>query len=146
MPDQTAVMDWASRYVLSWEVSVTMDDDFCVNALKSALRKHQTPEIFNTDQGAQYTGKAFTGTLKTHGVQISMDGKGRCMDNIFIERLWRSVKYEKIFLEEFETVPELLSGLKEYFKFYNFERPHQALVGKTPAEIYWGREVARKAA
>jgi putative transposase len=78
------------RYVLSWEVSVTMDDDFCVNALKSALRKHQTPEIFNTDQGAQYTGKAFTGTLKNHGVQISMDGKGRCMDNIFIERLWRS--------------------------------------------------------
>ena len=142
----TAVMDWASRYVLSWEVSVTMDDDFCVNALKSALRKHQTPEIFNTDQGAQYTGKAFTGALKDHGVQISMDGKGRCMDNIFIERLWRSVKYEKIFLEEFETVPELLSGLKDYFKFYNFERPHQSLVGKTPAEIYWGSEVARKAA
>jgi len=125
---------------------VTLDDDFCVNALKSALRKHKTPEIFNTDQGAQYTGKAFTGELKDHGVQISMDGKGRCMDNIFIERLWRSVKYEKIFLEEFETVPELLSGLKEYFKFYNFERPHQSLVGKTPAEIYWGREVARKAA
>ena len=91
-------------------------------------------------------GKAFTGELKDHGVQISMDGKGRCMDNIFIERLWRSVKYEKIFLEEFETVPELLSGLKEYFKFYNFERPHQSLVGKTPAEIYYGREVARKAA
>ena len=142
----TAVMDWASRYVLSWEVSVTMDDDFCVNALKSALRKHQTPVIFNTDQGAQYTGKAFTGALKDHGVQISMDGKGRCMDNIFIERLWRSVKYEKIFLEEFETVPELLSGLKEYFKFYNFERQHQSLVGNTPAEIYWGSEVARKAA
>ena len=90
----TAVMDWASRYVLS----VTMDDDFCVNALKSALCKHKTPEIFNTDQGAQYTGKAFTCELKDHGVQISMDGKGRCMDNIFIERLWRSVKYEKIFL------------------------------------------------
>jgi len=114
--------------------------------LKSALRKHKTPGIFNTDQGAQYTSKAFTGALKDHGVQISMDGKGRSMDNIFIERLWRSVKYEKIFLEEFETVPELLSGLKEYFKFYNFERPHQSLVGKTPAEIYWGREVARKAA
>jgi putative transposase len=142
----TAVMDWASRYVLSWEVSVTMDDDFCVNALKSALRKHQAPVIFNTDQGAQYTGKAFTGALKDHGVQINMDGKGRCMDNIFIERLWRSVKYEKIFLEEFETVPELLSGLMEYFKFYNFERPHQSLVGNTPAEIYWGSEVARKAA
>ena len=116
----TAVMDWTSRYVLSWEVSVTLDDDFCVNALKSAL--------------------------KDHGVHISVDGKGRCMDNIFIERLWRSVKYEKIFLEEFVTVPELLSGLKEYFEFYNFERPHQSLVGNTPAEIYWGSEVARKAA
>ena len=90
--------------------------------MKSALRKYKTPEIFNTHQGAQYTGKAFTGGLKDHGVQISMDdGKGRCMDNIFIERLWRSVKCEKIYLEEFETVPELISGLKEYFKFYNFE-------------------------
>ena len=98
----TAVMDWASRYVLSWEVSVTMDDDFCVNALKSALRKHKSPEIFNTDQGSQYTGNAFTGALKERGIKISMDGKGRCMDNIFIERLWRSVKYEKIFLEEFK--------------------------------------------
>ena len=118
--------------MLSWEVSVTMDDDFCVNALKSALRRHKPPEIFNTDQGEQYTGKAFTGGLKDHGVQISMDGRERCMDNIFIERLWRSVKYEKIFLEKFETFQELLSGLKEYFEFYNFERPHQSLVGKTP--------------
>ena len=100
----TAVMDWSSRYVLSWKISVTMDDDFCVNALKSALRKHNRPEIFNTDQGSQYTGNAFTGALKERGIKISMDGKGRCMDNIFIERLWRSVKYEKIFLEEFETV------------------------------------------
>ena len=139
-------MDWGSRYVLSWEVSVTMDDDFCVNALKSALRKHQTPEIFNTDQGAQDTGKAFSGALKDHGVQISMDGKGRFMDNIFIERLWRSVKYEKIFLEEFETILELLAGLKEYFEFYNFERPHHSLVVKSPAEIFWGREFAKKAA
>jgi putative transposase len=94
--------------MLSWEVSVTMDDYFCSNALKSALCKHQTPVIFNTDQGAQYTGKAFTGTLKNHGVQISMDGKVRFMDNIFIERLWRAVKYGKTFLEEFETVPGLL--------------------------------------
>ena len=123
-------MDLANRYVLTWEVSVTMDDDFCVNALKSALRRYKTPGIFNTDQGAQYTGKAFTGALKVYGVQLRMDGKGRCLDNIFIERLWRSMKYEKIFLEEFETVPELLSGLKEYFEFYNFERPHQSLVGK----------------
>ena len=113
----------------------------------SDLRKHETPEIFNTDQRAQYTGKAFTGALKDHGVQISMNGKGRCMDNIFIERrLWRSLKYEIIFLEEFETVPQLLSGLKEYFEFYNFERTHQSLVGKTTAKIYWGREVAKKAA
>ena len=142
----TAVMDWASRYVLSWEVSVTMDDDFCVNALKSALRKHNSPEIFNTDQGSQYTGNAFTGALKEKGIKISMDGKGRCMDNIFIERLWRSVKYEKIFLEEFETVTELIAGLKEYFEFYNFERPHQSFSGKTPAEVYWGEEVAQMAA
>jgi putative transposase len=142
----TAVMDWASRYVLSWEVSVTMDDDFCVNALKSALRKHNSPEIFNTDQGSQYTGNAFTGTLKEKGIKISMDGKGRCMDNIFIERLWRSVKYEKIFLEEFETVTELIAGLKEYFEFYNFERPHQSFKGKTPAEVYWGEEIAKMAA
>jgi putative transposase len=142
----TAVMDWASRYVLSWEVSVTMDDDFCVNALKSALRKHNSPGIFNTDQGSQYTGNAFTDALREKNIKISMDGKGRCMDNIFIERLWRSVKYEKIFLEEYETVTELIIGLKEYFKFYNFERPHQSFSGKTPAEVYWGEEVAQKAA
>jgi putative transposase len=142
----TAVMDWASRYVLSWEVSVTMDDDFCVNALKSALRKHNSPEIFNTDQGSQYTGSAFTDALIERGIKISMDGKGRCMDNIFIERLWRSVKYEKIFLEEFETVKKLIVGLKEYFEFYNFERPHQSFSGKTPAEVYWGKEVAKKVA
>ena len=87
---------------------------------------------------------SFTGVLKDHGVQISMDGKGRCMNNIFIERFWSSVQYEKIFLEEFETVPELFSGLKEYFEFYNFERPHQSLAGKTPAEIYWGRDVVKR--
>ena len=101
--------------------------------------------IFN-QQETLNTGKAFTGALKDYGVQINMDGKWRSLGNIFIERLWRSVKYEKIFLEEFETVPELLSGFKEYFEFYNFERLHQSLAGKTPTEIYWGREVARKAA
>lgn len=142
----TAIMDWASRYVLSWEVSVTMDDDFCVNALKSALRRHNSPEIFNTDQGSQYTGNAFTAALKERDIKISMDGKGRCMDNIFIERLWRSVKYEKIYLQEFETVTELIAGLKEYFEFYNFERPHQSFSGKTPAEVYWGEKVAQIAA
>lgn len=142
----TAVMDWASRYVLSWEVSVTLDDDFCVSALKSSLRRHSSPEIFNTDQGSQYTGDAFTGVLKDKGVKISMDGRGRCTDNIFIERLWRSVKYEKIYLEEFETVKELIAGLREYFKFYNFERPHQSFSGQTPAEMYWGEEAAKMAA
>jgi putative transposase len=104
----TAVMDWASRYVLSWEVFVTLDDNVCVNALKSVLRKYKTPEIFNTDQGSQYTGKAFTGALKDHDVQVNMDGKVCCMDSIFIERLWRPVKYEIIFLEEYETALELL--------------------------------------
>lgn len=142
----TAVMDWASRYVLSWEVSVTMDDDFCVNALKSALGRHENPEIFNTDQGSQYTGDAFTGALKDKGIRISMDGKGRCMDNIFIERLWRSVKQEKIFLEEFETVKDLIAGLKEYFEFYNFERSHQSFSGQTPAEVYWRATTVKMAA
>ena len=129
--------------MLSWEVSVIIDDDFCVNALKSALRRHKRPEIFNIDQGSQYTGNAFTGALKDHGVKISMDGKGRCMDNICIGRLWRSVKYEKIFLEEFETVQELLSGLKEYFEFYNFEIPHQSLVEKN-LQRFIGKEMLSK--
>jgi putative transposase len=113
-----------------------MDDDFYFDALQSALHKHQTPMRFNTDLGTQYTVKAFTGALKNHGVQISMAVKGRCMDKIFIERLWRSVKYEMIFLEEFETVPESLSGLKDYFEFYNFDRPHESMLKNTPAEIY----------
>lgn len=142
----TAVMDWHSRYVLSWEISVTMDDDFCVNALDSAIRRYGRPDIFNTDQGAQYTGKHFTGVLQEHGIRISMDGKGRAMDNIFIERLWRSVKYEKIYLHEFQNVKELVKELKQYFDFYNFERTHQSLDDKTPAEVYWGRDLARAAA
>ena len=142
----TAVMDWHSRYVLSWEVSLTMDDDFCVNALKSAIRRHGAPEIFNTDQGAQYTGKAFTDELKAHGVQISMDGKGRFMDNIFIERLWRSLKYEEIYLKEYSTVKELIQELKKYFEFYNYERPHQSLNKQTPAEVYFGKAVIEEAA
>jgi putative transposase len=142
----TAVMDWYSRYVLSWEISVTMDDDFCVNALESAIRRYGTPDIFNTDQGAQYTGKPFTGVLQKNGVRISMDGKGRAMDNIFIERLWRSVKYEKIYLHDFQNVKELVKELKQYFDFYNFERFHQSLEDKTPAEVYWGRHLTRAAA
>ena len=134
----TAVMDWYSRYVLSWEVSVTMDSDFCVSALESALRQHGQPDIFNTDQGAQYTSNDFTDKLRDAEVLISMDGKGRAMDNIFIERLWRSVKYEEIYLKEYESVRELTDCLKVYFDFYNNERTHSSLGAKTPSEIYWG--------
>ena len=120
----TVVMDWHSRYVLSWEVSITMDDGFCVSALERALRLNGNPDIFNTDQGSQYTGAAFTGMLKDHGVRISMDGKGRAMDNIMVERLWRTVKYEDIYIKDYETVGDLIKGLREYFWFYNNERPH----------------------
>lgn len=142
----TAVMDWHSRYVLSWEVSVTMDDAFCVNALKSAIRRHGVPDIFNTDQGSQYTGNAFTGVLKDHSIQISMDGKGRAMDNIFIERLWRSVKYEEIYTKEYSSVTELVQALKVYFEFYNSERTHQSLDDLTPSEVYRGKADFLKAA
>jgi len=142
----TAIMDWHSRYVLSFEVSVTMDDDFCVSALESAIRRYGRPDIFNTDQGAQYTGKKFTGVLMEHGIQISMDGKGRAMDNIFIERLWRSVKYEEVYLHEYQNVKELIKALKQYFDFYNFERPHQSLDGKPPGEVHWGKDSALIAA
>ena len=134
----TAVMDWYSRYVLSWEVSVTMDSDFCISALESALRQHGQPDIFNTDQGAQYTSNDFINKLKDAEVLISMDGKGRAMDNIFIERLWRSVKYEEIYLKEYGSVRELTDCLKVYFDFYNNERTHSSLGAKTPSEIYWG--------
>ena len=142
----TAVMDWHSRYVLSWEVSTTMDKDFCVSALQSAIRRFGKPDIFNTDQGSQYTGNDFTGVLKQHQIQISMDGKGRCMDNIFIERLWRSIKYEEIYIKEYSNVKELINALKQYFEFYNFERPHQSLNRNTPAEIYFGEFAIQRAA
>jgi putative transposase len=133
-----AIMDWYSRKVLSWEVSNTMDDSFCVSALESAIRLYGCPEIFNSDQGSQFTGKAFTDVLKDNGVKISMDGKGRWVDNVFIERLWRSVKYENIYLTEYPTVVALRHGLKEYFRFYNDERPHQSMDALTPSEVYKG--------
>lgn len=139
----TAVMDWFSRYVLSWEVSITMDNEFCISALERALRCHGTPSIFNTDQGSQYTSQDFTGVLKDEGIKISMDGKGRAMDNIFIERLWRSVKYEEVYIKEFRSVEELRNSLKRYFEFYNNERPHQSFDGKTPAEVYYGENILR---
>lgn len=139
-----AVMDWYSRKVLSWEVSTSMDDSFCVSALERALRLYPAPEIFNTDQGSQFTGNAFTGVLKKHAIKISMDGKGRALDNIMVERLWRSVKYEEIYLREYGNVAQLRKSLKKYFHFYNHERPHQTFAGATPEEAYQGiaREVA----
>jgi putative transposase len=132
----TAVMDWHSRYVLAWEVSVTMDEGFCVSALESALRRHGRPQIFNTEQGSQFTGKAFTGVLEAAEVRISMDGKGRALDNIMVERLWRSVKYEEVYLKDYENVGELIAALRAYFDFYNNERPHQSHNGLTPAQVY----------
>lgn len=132
-----AIMDWYSRYVLSWQLSTTMEADFCVEALEQALGS-TTPQIFNTDQGSQFTSAAFTSMLKDHGVKISMDGKGRCWDNIFIERLWRSVKYEEVYMKHYDTVDQAGHGLAAYFEFYNAERPHQGLGHCTPAEVYMG--------
>jgi putative transposase len=139
-------MDWHSRYVLSWEISVTMDDSFCVSTLERALRRHGCPDIFNTDQGSQYTGAAFTGVLKNYNIQISMDGKGRVMDNIMVERLWRTVKYEDVYLKDYETVEDLTIGLRTYFQYYNHSRSHQSLGDKTPAEVYWGNSALKRAA
>ena len=131
----TAVIDWFSRYVLAWELSNTLDAQFCINALHQALQFGR-PEIFNSDQGSQFTSAAFTGILETAGIRISMDGKGRALDNIFIERLWRTVKYEDIYIKHYETVPLLYAGLCDYFVFYNDERPHQSLDYRTPADVF----------
>ena len=133
-----AVMDWFSRYVLSWEVSVSMEADFCVSAVDWALQT-ATPEVFNTDQGSQFTAQAFTGRLKDEGIRISMDGRGAFMDNIFNERLWRSVKYEEVYLQDYSGVPDAIAGLADYFQFFNTERPHQALGYRTPEEVYIGQ-------
>ena len=133
-----AVMDWYSRFVLSWSLSLTMELDFCLEALKCALRRAR-PEIFNSDQGAQFTSEKFTGVLTAQEIAISMDGRGRCMDNIFIERLWRSLKYEEVYLKDYESVREARDGIARYFRFYNHERLHQSLDYRTPASIYAGR-------
>ena len=130
-----AVMDWYSRQVLSWRLSNTMDADFCADALEEALR-HGKPEIFNTDQGSQFTGEVFTGVLEQHGVRISRDGKGSYNDNLFIERLWRTVKYEEVYLKAYQDGREAKAGIGDYFRFYNNERPHQSLGYRTPAEVY----------
>jgi len=129
------IMDWYSRYVLSWRLSNTLDADFCVDALEEALSKAR-PQIFNTDQGGQFSSDAFTGMLMEHGIQISMDGKGRYLDNIFMERLWRSVKYEEVYLKAYEGVGEARAGLGAYLDFYNEERPHQSLGYQTPCQVF----------
>lgn len=131
----TAVMDWFSRYVLSWRLSVSLDGSFCREALRQALQFGR-PEIFNSDQGTQYTSPGFTEILKEHGIQISMDGRGRALDNVFVERLWRSVKYEEVYLRDYGSVREARTGLQSYFSFYNHHRPHQGLGYRTPAEVF----------
>tara|TARA_B100000315_G_C14501847_1_gene552733 strand:- start:72 stop:932 length:861 start_codon:yes stop_codon:yes gene_type:complete len=129
------VMDWHSRYVLSWRLSNTLEADFCVDALEEALSRNK-PEIFNTDQGSQFTSDAFTSVLLAHGVRISMDSVGSYMDNVFVERLWRSVKYEEVYLKAYESVAEARAGIGAYLRFYNSERPHQALDYRTPAQAF----------
>lgn len=131
-----AIMDWHSRYVLSWEVSITLDAEFCIRALERALSL-SSPDIFNSDQGSQFTSIEFTGRLENLEVAISMDGRGRAMDNIFVERLWRTVKYEEVYLKSYETVKEARESLGRYFHFYNMERLHQALGYRTPREVYF---------
>lgn len=137
-----AIIDWFSRYVLAWRLSNTLDGSFCVDMLEEALRRGR-PEVFNTDQGVQFTASAWTGRLESSGVAVSMDGKGRCLDNVFVERLWRTVTYEEVYLHRYETVPQLAKGLKRYFVYYNEERLHQSLDYRTPAAVYWeGRRSA----
>jgi len=131
-----AIIDWFSRYVLAWQLSNTLDGLFCRVALRQALAQG-TPEIFNTDQGAQFTADEFTGILEGAGILISMDGRDRALDNIFVERLWRTVKYEHIYLHDYDDVPALETGLHGYFQFYNYERPHQSLGYRTPAEVHY---------
>jgi putative transposase len=141
-----AIMDWASRKVLSWRVSNTMDVEFCLEALEEALERFGKPEIFNTDQGSQFTSPRFTGILQAAGIRISMDGRGRWMDNVFIERLWRSLKYESVYLHAFETGSELRAGLSWWIDYYNARRPHSTLAGRTPDEAYGAIETEKLAA
>ena len=141
-----AIIDWHSRAVLSWRLSNTMTVDFCIEALEEALRQHGKPEMFNTDQGAQFTSPDFTGVLKREGVTISMDGKGRATDNIFIERVWRSLKYEDVYLHDYATLAQANAGIGRWIRFYNVRRPHQALDYRTPMEVYRGVHLLRKAA
>lgn len=132
-----AVLDWATRRVLSWHVSNTLTTDFCLEAVEDALGRYGIPEIFNTDQGSQFTSSDFIDLLRTHGIQQSMDGKGRWVDNVFVERLWKSVKYEEVYLHAYDSVTQARQGLERYFRFYNQRRPHSSLDGKTPDQVYF---------
>ncbi len=134
-----AILDWFSRYVLSWRLSNTLEVAFCLEALEEALQGRRRPEIFNSDQGVQFTSRDFTGRLEREGIRVSMDGRGRVFGNIFIERLWRTVKYEEVYLNDYERGRDARDGLGRYFRFYNQERPHQALGYQTPEAVYWGR-------
>jgi len=138
-----AIMDWVSRFVLSWELSITLEVEFCLTALERALDLAQ-PEIFNSDQGSQFTSRDFTGMLLAHDIRISMDGRGRVFDNIFIERLWRSVKYEEVYLHDYESVAEAKQGINRYLNCYNYRRLHQSLDYLTPAEVYFGAAPKQK--
>ena len=142
----TVIMDWYSRRVLSWRVSNTLETEACLEALDEALACYEAPEIFNTDQGAQYTSEAFTTVLTAHGITISMDGKGRWVDNVFVERLWRSVKYEDVYLRAYDSPAALRAGLTHYFQFYNTERRHQTLNRQTPDAVYFANPEGKKAA
>ena len=133
-----AVIDWHTRRVLSWRVSITMEADFCIEAVEEALAKHGKPDIFNTDQGSQFTSAAFTGLLHDHAIQISMDGRGAWRDNVFVERLWRSVKYEEVYLRAYDSVAEARASLGRYLHFYNSKRPHSSLAARTPDQAYFG--------
>ena len=141
-----AIMDWYSRKVLAWRLSNTMEADFCVAALEDVIARYGTPDIFNTDQGSQFTSFAFTMTLKDAGIRISMDGRGRWMDNVFIERLWRSLKYECVFLNAFETGGETRTGIGRWIDYYNHQRPHSSFAGRTPDEGYATQEISKKLA
>lgn len=138
-----AIMDWYSRKVLAWRISNTLDTHFCVEALEESLRKYGSPEIFNTDQGSQFTSHDFTGILKAHGIKISMDGKGRWMDNVFIERLWRSLKYECVYIHACSHGLQAKQKIGEWIAFYDTQRPHSGLIGKTPSEVYYGHSHLR---
>ncbi len=140
------VLDWFSRRVLSWRLSITMDVSFCVEAVEDALARHGKPDIFNTDQGSQFTGAAFTGTLAEKGITISMDGKGAWRDNVFVERLWRTIKYEEVYLRAYESVTDARQSMGRYLDFYNTRRPHQSLDGVTPDQAYFTKPPIREAA